>query len=118
MNAPLAAGPPPPPHEVIARLVYERAMEDGDIPWPDLPPEDREHLAEYARDILHAHIELLTVQGFKLVPPGAAPIPKTQEEAMAMIQAAKGFFDAQKRKGKLMNAAAPEPKLILPKGFH
>lgn len=105
---------PVPPHYTVAERVYDRCMEEGDTPWAELPADQQEAVVEYAAMILSAHVELLMEQGFKIVPPGAAPIPKSQDEALAMVQAAKAFFDGQRRKGKLMVEA--QPTLIVPPG--
>lgn len=107
--------PEDPPHLVVARRVYETCFEDGDKPWDELEAEQAEDITDYVRMIIVEHIRFLVERGFKVVPPGAAPIPQTQDEAMAMLQAAKGFFDGQKRQGKLM-ATAARPKFLVPPG--
>lgn len=108
------AGPAPD----VAREVYTEGMEDGDAAWGELADHERQSLIEFAEEYIGRHVAWLAAQGFRLLPPGMTLNPATEAEAMAMLQACKAFFDAQKRKGKLM-ASGPAPrKLILPPGAH
>lgn len=101
------------PKDDIARGLYAALAQDGDTAWDELAAAERESLADYAELALALHVEWLASRGFKIIPPGATPIPKSEAEALAMVQAAKGFFDAHKRKGKLVSTAAT-PRLIVP----
>jgi len=110
----LGSAPPEEPRVSVARAVYEANAEDGDAPWPELDDEERQSLTDWAEAYLSAHIGWLETHGFRLLPPGAVPRPQSEAEAMAMLKASKGWFDAQKRKPGLVGAVAP--KLILPPG--
>lgn len=111
-----AATAPADPAEEIARIVQEALRGDtNDIPWADLCEADRQGEVFIAEHYLAAHLQWLAEHGFKVVPPGAVLMPKSDDEAMAMVKAAKAYFDAKKRKGQLVNTAAPR-KLILPPG--
>lgn len=101
----------------VARAVYTAGIQDGDAAFDDLDAEDREALISYADEHIQAHMAHLAASGFRLVPPGATTRPQSKDEAMAMLQASKDFFDAQKRKPGLVGSVAPR-KLILPKGAH
>lgn len=108
---------PPDPRLEIARAVQAATAEDLDPPWDALTDDERAGELWIAEHYIAAHLSWLTTHGFKVIPPGATPVPKTDAEAMAMVRASKAYFDAQKRRGKLMASAAPK-KLILPKGMH
>lgn len=103
------------PAREVARGLHASQIEDGDTPFDEMDEETQSELTEYCRIAIALHVQWLVDRGFRIVPPNATPIPKTQEEALAMVQAAKGFFDAQKRKGSLMSGAVGR-KVILPKG--
>lgn len=103
------------PPLAIARAVYTEGLQDGDTPFDDLDPEDREALIAYADEHIQAHMAHLAASGFRLLPPSATLRPKTEAEALAMIQASKDWFDAKKRKPGLVGSVAPK-KLILPPG--
>lgn len=107
----------PDPAEDIAKVVQEALRDGSDDPaWPDLTDEQRQDEVYLAQHYLLAHINWLGQRGFKVIPPGAVPVPKTDDEAMALVQTAKAYFDGKKRKGQLVNTVAPR-KLILP-GAH
>jgi hypothetical protein len=112
-----AKPPPEEPAAEIARWVYEANLEEGDAAWADLSDPNREALTDYARVYIGAHVQWLSQTGYRIISPDAVERPTSQEQALAMVQVAKEFFDAQKRKGKLVGAVAPT-KLILPKGVH
>jgi hypothetical protein len=104
----------PDPAADIARAVYRAGMEDGDVPFDDLDEDERGGLIDWAQAHIAAHIAWLQQQGFRLLPPGATLRPKSEAEALAMLQASKDWFDAKKRKPGLVGSVAP--KLILPPG--
>lgn len=106
---------PPEPKWGIAERLYEAGFEDGDTPWADLQPEEREALSNLALDYISAHMAWLNEHGFKIIPPGSVLRPKSDEEAAMMAEAIRLYHEAQKRKGGLL---AGERKLILPKGVH
>lgn len=108
---------PPDPRTHIAEAVYNAMADEGDPPFSELEGEDLADLLTITENYLTAHLNFLSANGFRVVPPGATPVPKTEAEAMGMVQAAKAFFDSQKRRGKLM-AGGVKPKLILPRGAH
>lgn len=101
----------------IAHSVYDALLEDGDSPWAELTDDERSMLEMNASLYIMAHITAMGMRGLRLIPAGAVPRPHSEQEALAMIQAAKDWFDAQKRKGKLMTGATGGKKLILP-GMH
>lgn len=105
---------PPDPRPAIAEAVYTIMMDEGDPPFSDLDAEDRKDILAITEHYINAHIGWLSQQGFRLLPPGVTPLPKSPEEALAMVQAAKAYADSQKRKSKLFGGASK--KLILPKG--
>lgn len=113
----LGAGASQDPAEAVAEMVYMQSFEEGDEAWADLAEDDRENLVELARLHVAAHLTWITAQGIRMVPPGAMLRPKSEAEAMAMLQASKDFFDGQKRKGKLMGEGPAKRKLIIP-GAH
>lgn len=106
---------PETPPLVVARAVYNSDIEDGDLPFDDLSAEEREALVAYADEHIRAFTEHLAAAGFKLLPPGAAPIPKSDEEAAGMLVAVKAYRDGKKRKGGLL---LQDKKLIMPPGVH
>ena len=110
--------PQPDPATDVARAVWTANMDDGDLPWGELTEEERQHLTEWAQGYLAGHVAWLAENGFEIVPAGAVRRPKSEPEAMGMLQAAKDFFDGQKRKGKLMGQVPSAKKLILPPGVH
>lgn len=118
MTAPLngtpAAAPRLDPKGDIAQAVYLLNWEPGDTPWEGLEDDLRADLVTYAEQHVSEHVKWLAARGFRIVAPNAVLRPQSEQEALAMVQAAKDFFDAQRRKGKLM--AAPK-KLIIP-GAH
>lgn len=121
MSAPLngkRTAPPASPADQIARNVQE-ALREGcdDLAWDDLTEEEREGEVFLAEHYMAAHAQWLSESGFKIIPPGATPVPKTDDEAMAMVRAAKSYFDGKKRKGGLVSTVGAQ-KLILPKGAH
>jgi len=83
---------------------------------PAPPPQTLPPARSYGLAI-GAHMAWLDARGFRLLPPGAVPRPKSEDEAMAMLKASKDWFDAKKRKGGLVGGVAPR-KLILPPGTH
>lgn len=109
---------PPDPRHLVAEAVYTAMMDEGDPPFSDLDAEDAADMLVVTENYLTAHLNFLTANGFRIVPAGAVPRPQSEPEAMAMLQAAKGWFDAAKRKGKLLAGATAKPKLILPPGVH
>lgn len=120
MTAPINGHAPEPeasetPPLAVARAVYTNGVEDGDTAFDELDAEDREALIAYADEHIQAHMAHLAASGFRLLPPGAMLRPHSKDEALAMLQASKDFFDAQKRKPGLVGSVAPR-KLILPKG--
>ena len=120
MTAPLNGHKVPEPAEpldprpVVAGAMHAALADEGET-FDSLADDERQDFLDLAEHAVASHTAWLLSQGFKIVPPGATPIPKTQEEAMGMVQAAKAFFDAQKRRGKLMDGAVSR-KVILPKG--
>lgn len=116
-GTPVGPSPTEDPAREIAEAVYQLSFEEGDEAWGDLADDDRDNLTELARYYIAAHLTWMTAQGIRTVPPGATLRPKTEAEAMAMLQAAKDWFDAQKRKGKLIGEGPAKRKLILP-GMH
>lgn len=112
-------GPPPPePLSIaIARAVWTANMGEGDAPWDQLTPDEQEYLGAHAEGYIAAHMALLQANGFRILPPGAFPRPKSDEEAAAMLLAVKAYREAKKRKGGLVGSVAPK-KLILPPGMH
>lgn len=109
---------PPDPREQVARAVYAFNAEDGDAAFDDLDPAERQVLIDYAEAHITAHIALMAANGVRILPPGATLRPTCAEEALAMVQAAREFHDAKKRKSRLITGAAGGKKLILPKGMH
>jgi len=82
--------------------------------FDDLGDVERNSELWLAEQYITAHVGWLTVQGFRLYPPGVTPIPKSEEEALAMVQAAQRFLDSRKRKSGLVGMK--KPKLIVPPG--
>ena len=121
VTAPINGKPTPAkpldPRTDVARAVWEAQSIDGDPAFSELTEDQREDLAAYAEAHIAAHAQWLDQHGFRIIAPGAVPRPTSEPEALAMVQAAKAFFDAQKRRGKLMAGAVPK-KLILPPGVH
>jgi len=113
-----SSGAPPDPRRPVAEAVYTAMMDEGDPPFAEVEPEDLADILKLTENYLNAHLNFLSANGFRILPPGAVPKPTSEPEAMAMLQAAKAFFDGQKRKGKLMAGAVGKPKLILPPGMH
>lgn len=111
-----APQPPPDPREPIAKAVIEaiRAENPDAEAWDDLSAEDRESELYLAEQYITAHMGFMAMHGFRVFPPGVTPIPKSEQEALAMVQAAQRFLDSRKRKSKLISGR-PQ-KLILPKG--
>lgn len=105
---------PEEPALAVARGLYASQFEEGDTPWDDLDGATREDLVEYSRIAIAHHVAWLNAQGFRLLPPKTLLKPTTEDEAMGMVQLAKQFLDASRRKGKLMGQ--PGRKLILPPG--
>jgi hypothetical protein len=118
LNGTSAPTAPPDPRETVAEAVYTAMMDEGDPPYAELEPEDRADILHLTGNYLTAHLNFLNANGFRIVPLGAVLTPHTEAEALAMVKAAKDYFDAAKRKGKLMGAAVEKPKLILPPGMH
>lgn len=113
-HTPPAPPAAPDPRPTIAEAVYTIMMDEGDTPFAALDEEDRADIITLTEHYINAHVGWLTQQGFRLMPPGVTPIPKSAEEALAMVQAAKQFHDSQKRKSNLIGG---KPKrLILPPG--
>lgn len=102
----------------VAEAVYSAMLDEGDEPWPDLTDEERELLAKHAELHIAAHIIAMQSRGMRMLPPGSIPKPASEPEAMAMVKAAKAFFDGQKRKPGLLAGTVRKPKLILPPGMH
>ncbi|RAK51202.1 hypothetical protein [Phenylobacterium soli] len=96
----------------IAERLYTSGIEEGDALWSDLTDEEREALIEFAAEHIAAHAQWLRDNGFRIIPTDAVPVPASEAEAFAMLKAAKGYFDASKRKGQLMGSAPK--KLIIP----
>lgn len=107
----LEAPPALNPAGEVARAVYDALWEDGDETFEQLSESDRTDLVYLAEHYIAAHLAFLGAHGWKVIPPGSVPVPKSEPEAMAMVRAAKAFLDAHKRKGSLL--ATPK-KLILP----
>lgn len=105
------------PAPAVARGIYESQAEDGDRPFDDLGAEERQDLIDYCGIAIGLHAQWLSEKGFRIVPPGDVPRPKTDEEAAAMVQAVKVYQAAKARKGGLVGSVAPK-KLILPPGTH
>jgi len=104
---------PSDPARDVAQNRYAADFADGDTPWADLSDDEREALTSLASDYLEAHLRWLVASGFKVVPPGSIANPANDDEAMAMVKAAKAYFDGKKRKGRLVSSG-PRPKLIVP----
>lgn len=104
----------PDPRPAIAEAVYTIMADEGDPPFAQIEGEDLADILTITEHYINAHIGWLAQQGFRLFPPGVTPIPKSAEEALAMVQAAKQFHDSQKRKSKLIGGKPK--KLILPPG--
>jgi hypothetical protein len=104
------------PREDIAQAVQEALREDDEPTWEELTEEDREDEVYLADAYITAHAGWLAQHGWRVIPPGSIPKPSNDAEAMAMVNAAKAFFDAQKRRGKLVGSVAQPTSLILPKG--
>jgi hypothetical protein len=105
----------PEPAAVIAERLYGAQADDGDTPWLELEPEEREGFTDTVRLAISLHMGFLNEHGFKIVPPGAVLRPKSDEEAAMMAEAVRLYGEAKKRKGGLLTG---ERKLILPKGAH
>jgi hypothetical protein len=99
----------------VARTVWDADFEEGDTPFDDLSPDDKAAMIGCADDHVTAHITWLQANGFRLLMPGALPRPHSEAEALAMVQAAKDWFDAKKRKPGLLGGIAPK-RLFLPPG--
>lgn len=115
LNGKHLAEPPPDPAPAIAEAVWTANMADGDATFADLEEGEQTNLIDYARHYLAAHVTWLQSRGFRIIPPGAAVIPKTDDEAAAMLLAVKSYRDGKKRKGGLL---VQDKKLILPPGAH
>ncbi len=106
----------PDPRKAVAEAVYTAMMDEGDPPFAELDAEDMTDLLELTENYLNAHLNFLSANGFKIIPPGAISKPTSEPEALAMVKAAKAFFDSQKRKGGLLAGTVRKPQLILPPG--
>lgn len=106
----------PDPRKAVAEAVYTAMMDEGDPPFAELDPEDMADLLDLTANYLNAHLNFLHANGFRMVPPGAIVKPSSEPEALAMVKAAKAFFDAQKRRGGLLAGTVRKPQLILPPG--
>lgn len=104
------------PSEDVASAVLEAMRDDGDPTWDELTQADRDSELYLAQHYIIAHVQWLGERGFQILPPGAIPSPKSDDEAMAMVRIAKAYFDGQKRRGKLVSGTSPKPGLILPPG--
>lgn len=116
MGEPVTPEPAPDPAAVVAECVYRANLMEGDGSWEDLTAEEREALTDCARDHIAAHIAWLGSVGFRVLPLNAVPKPQSEAEAFAMLQAAKAWFDGNKRKAKLLGSAPK--KLIVPGRAH
>lgn len=119
MTAPLnghpVAAPVLDPKSDVAGLVFAALAEDGET-FAALPPLEQDEFLNIAEHYIAAHMAWLGANGFRVLPPNATIRPTSEAEAMAMLQAAKDFFDAAKRKGGLLGSVVPK-KLIIP-GVH
>lgn len=106
---------PPDPKTDVARRVWEAQAEPGDPAWDDIEPDEQAMLSDMAEAHIVAHAQWLSDHGFRILSADAVARPQSEPEALAMVQAAKDFFDAQNRKRKL---AGGTKKLILPPGTH
>jgi hypothetical protein len=88
------------------------AASDGSEDWDALPAEERDVIRTAAKAAMAAQAQGLIARGFRLVEPGAVLIPKSDEEAGAMLRAIKDFAATTRRKGKLVGG----PGLIVPPG--
>lgn len=113
INGHQPTAPPPDPAPEVARAVWTAGMELADSPFDDLDADAQEGLIEYARSYIGCHIAWMAAQGLRILPPGAAVIPRTDDEAAAMLLAVKSYREAKKRKGGLL---VQDKKLILPPG--
>jgi len=109
---------PPDPREPVARHVMAAVREqDPDAEEFDaLSEDDRAAELDMAAFYISAHLDFIARNGLRLLPVNAVPVPRSEEEALAMVQAAQTFLDARKRKKRLI--APKKPRLILPKGVH
>lgn len=108
--------PLPDPSPIIAEVVYTAMMDEGDAAFRDLNPEDRESFQAITQQYLTAHLNYLTAHGYRVMPPGIIPLPKSVEEALAMIQAAQTWLDANKRKTNLIGFG--KKKIVLPQDLN
>lgn len=115
LNGKRAPDAPPDPRLPIAEAVYTVMTDEGDPSFADLNDEDRDDLLTLTGNYIAAHVNFLKINGYRLIPPGVTPIPTSPEEALAMVQAASRFLEAQKRKPKLLGSG--KRKLILPPGL-
>jgi hypothetical protein len=110
----VASGPrPPDPRQTVAEAMF-LALADEGAAFADAHEDERQDYLNLAEHAIAAHVAFMASQGVRVIPPGSVCTPQTEEEAMAMVRIAKAFFDAQKRRGKLLESG-PRPKgLILP----
>lgn len=87
---------------------------DGAREFDALPQEDRDNMLAVATAGMAAHLDWLTEHGFRIAPPGTMLRPKTEDDAKAMMLAARDFL--AKPKGK--KALIASPGLILPGRAH
>lgn len=113
LNGQTVGAPPDPPNPKldVARAVFATLADDGET-WDDLSEGEQAEFLNIADHYLSAHSAWLISHGFRVIPPGAAMRPKTEAEAMGMLQAAKEFLTAAKRKPGLLTTG---PRLIVPK---
>lgn len=114
LNGQVLGSPPEPPNPKldVARAVFSTLADEGET-WDALTEDDQAEFLNIADHYLSAHSAWLISHGFRVIPPGAAMRPKTEAEAMGMLQAAKDFLTAAKRKPGLLTTG---PRLIVPKG--
>jgi acyl-CoA reductase-like NAD-dependent aldehyde dehydrogenase len=97
--------------EAVSQAILAATTEDPD--WDALDDSERADFLLAAHNAIGAHDKWLTEAGFRIVPPGMTPVPASEEEANAMLQAVQSWRQARDRKNTLVCG----PKLIMP-GVH
>jgi hypothetical protein len=100
----------------VAVAMFAELHEAGEEDFAALPEAEQADFLGLAVVAMKAHADWLTENGFRIAPPGTALMPKTEQEAAAMLLAVQQFRLAMDRNVSRKTVLVGVPKLIVPPG--
>lgn len=94
--------------DAVATAMTNTASGDANA-WNEATEAERDDMRQVAYAAMGAHDAFLATLGFRVLPPNTVQVPKSDEEAGAMLKSAQTYLDDAKRPPRIV---APPTALL------